>query len=394
MSETALLAVAIAGAAGLVAGRLWVRGSGAGGSSRPAFRSSPHYTQGLHYLAAGQVNLAISELTKVTHEDPAALEVQLVLGNLLRESGQVERAVGVHQGLTERTDLTRAERVHALACLGMDFQKAGFLDRASRTFDEVLAVDPKNLHALEGLKKLCEEQRQWREAFDIQKRISGLRKSDDRLVLGHLQAKLGEEAAAADKRDVAEAAFHAALALDHRVLPAHLGLAALYEDRDPLRATAFLEEAIEEAPERAYLSFETLERIYAAAGQATRFASLCERLIDAQPRDWRARLALARHLAAGGELDEALGLTLRALEANPQVLAAHVEAWRILRRRGLPATEVERYTREAEQAVFYRDPHVCTACRYRADSMLWRCPHCHEWDTLVEERLGPPVPSR
>jgi len=21
--------------------------------------------------------------------------------------------------------------------------------------------------------------------------------------------------------------------------------------------------------------------------------------------------------------------------------------------------------------------------------MLWRCPHCHEWNTFVEERLGP-----
>jgi predicted ATP-dependent serine protease len=21
--------------------------------------------------------------------------------------------------------------------------------------------------------------------------------------------------------------------------------------------------------------------------------------------------------------------------------------------------------------------------------MLWRCPHCHEWDTFVEERLSP-----
>jgi lipopolysaccharide biosynthesis regulator YciM len=43
--------------------------------------------------------------------------------------------------------------------------------------------------------------------------------------------------------------------------------------------------------------------------------------------------------------------------------------------------------------VFYRDPHLCTSCRYRADAMLWRCPHCHEWDTFVEERLSP-TPER
>ena len=37
---------------------------------------------------------------------------------------------------------------------------------------------------------------------------------------------------------------------------------------------------------------------------------------------------------------------------------------------------------------FYRDPHLCTACRYRADDMLWRCPHCHEWNTFVERAAG------
>jgi lipopolysaccharide biosynthesis regulator YciM len=39
--------------------------------------------------------------------------------------------------------------------------------------------------------------------------------------------------------------------------------------------------------------------------------------------------------------------------------------------------------------VFYPDPHVCTACHYRAQEMLWRCPHCHEWGSFVEERLAP-----
>jgi lipopolysaccharide biosynthesis regulator YciM len=42
-----------------------------------------------------------------------------------------------------------------------------------------------------------------------------------------------------------------------------------------------------------------------------------------------------------------------------------------------------------EESALYVDPHICTVCRYRADDMLWRCPHCHEWNTFVEERVGP-----
>jgi len=390
VSETALLAVLVAGIAGLLAGRVWERGARrADARNRGAFHASPHYLQGLHYLAAGQLELAISELTKVTREDPSALEVQLVLGNLLRESGQVERAIQVHQTLLGRDDLARAERTHAVACLGLDYRAAGFLDRAARTFHEVLQADPRNLHALGGVQRLHEEQREWREAYEIRTRLSRMRKSDDSLVLGHLQAKLGEEAREAGLREVAERAFRTALSLDRRVFPAHTGLAALLAAEDPARAASQLEEAIELVPERAYLALEPLARAYAACGEPSRFVALCERLIQRDPRDWRARLALARHLRDQGRAEEAYGLLLRAVEANPQVLIIHLEAWRTLGRMGVRGDSIERYIATAEHAVFYRDPHICTACRYRADDMLWRCPHCHEWNTLVEERLDP-----
>lgn len=389
MTDAALLAILLAAIAGLLAGRAWaqaLRRSELG--DRPAFRTSPHYTQGLHFLAAGQMELAISELTKVSREDPSALEVLLVLGNLLRETGQVERAIQAHTKLLERADLSRGERVHALVCLGMSFRKAGFLDRATVTFGEVLALDPKNPHALSGMLKLHEEQRQWREAYDLQTRLSRLRKTDDSLVLGFLQAKLGEEAAGAGQHEAARKAFQTALSLDSRVFPAHLGLADLAEPKEPARAAAMLEAAIEAVPDRAYLAFDRLSRAYATAGSPSRFVALCEGLISRDPREWRARLALARHLAGEGRHDEAFGLLMRAVEANPQVLVLHIEAWRTLRGLGVASKDVDRYLQTAEAAVFYRDPHICTACRYRADDMLWRCPHCHEWNTFVEERVG------
>ncbi len=395
MTDTALLAIFLAGIAGLLAGRAWAAAQRRRElQDRPAFRTSVHYTEGLHCLASGQLELAISELSKVTREEPDAVEVLLVLSDLLREAGQAERAIQMHQALLARGNLTRAERAQTLASLGTDFRKAGFLDRAARTFEEALQVDPGNIHALIGQQKLHEEQRHWREAYEIQTRVARLRKTDDSLVLGYLQAEMGLEAARAGRRAEAEKAFRTALALDRRVLPAHIGLADLHVASDPRKAAAILEEAAQIAPERAYLAFDRLERAYAARGEPSRFVELCERIIRQDPRDWRARLALARHLRAEGKHEEAFGLLLRAVEANPQVLLAHLEMWRTLRALGVTSETQERYIRVAEASVFYADPHICTACRYRADDMLWRCPHCHEWNTFVEERLGPGAAGR
>jgi lipopolysaccharide biosynthesis regulator YciM len=395
LSDTALLAVLVAAVGGLLAGLAWAAGRGRDERRRrPGFRSSPHYSEGLHALATGQLELAIHELDKVRREHPDSVEVLQVLSHLYREVGKTERAIEIHKALVARRDLTRAERAYALASLGTDFRKAGFLDRASAAYREALLVEPKNLHALAGQQKLHEDQRQWREAFEIQTRIARMRKSDDALVLGFLQTEMGKEALAAGRRDAAEEAFRTALSLDRRVFPAHLSLADLWLERDPRRAAQVLEDAIAAVPERAYLAFGALQRAYAACGEPSRFMALCERLVGQDPRDWRARLGLARQLRSEGRAGEALGLLLRAVEANPHVLLVHLEVWRTLRALAQLGPEEQKYVATVEESALYVDPHICTACRYRADDMLWRCPHCHEWNTLVEERVGPAAGTR
>jgi lipopolysaccharide assembly protein B len=395
VTETALAAVVLAALAGLLAGRAWAATRrSAELRERPGFRASPHYTEALHCLATGQLEGAIRELVKVLREHPDSAEVQQVLSHLFREVGQVERAIEMHRALLARADVTRAERAHVLASLGTDYRKAGLLDRAASAYAEALDVDPRNVHALAGQQKLAEEQRQWREAYEVQTRLARLRKSDDGLVLGFLQAEMGEEARRAGQREAAEAAFRTAVSLDRRVFPAHLGLASMWAGSDPRRAASILEGAVAAAPERAYLAFSALEKAYRACGEPSRFVALCERLVREDPRDWRARLALARHLREEGGAREAHGLLLRALESNPHVLLVHLEVWRTLRALGALGPEEQKYVATVEESALYVDPHICTVCRYRADDMLWRCPHCHEWNSFVEERVGPAAGTR
>ena len=67
----------------------------------------------------------------------------------------------------------------------------------------------------------------------------------------------------------------------------------------------------------------------------------------------------------------------------------HEAIWDLLLGDGLERRAVERYVTHAKAAVFYLDPHVCLRCHYRSTELLWQCPHCHEWNTFVEERIAP-----
>jgi lipopolysaccharide biosynthesis regulator YciM len=396
MGEYVLLAALIALLAGLTVGKAWERYKLRDGRwfDRRKARQTPHYMLGLNFLVANQADMAIEELTKAATVDGDALEIDLILGNLYREKGQVGRAIHVHQGLLQRPKLTRLEHAYVLLCLGLDFKRGGFVDRALEAFNEVLRLDPENEYALVNLEKLHEEQHQWQEAYAVRQRLAKLpapgAETRNNQILAFLENELGLDALRRMDYKSAATRFNAAIDLDPGTVPAylHLGDVLFYQGR-PAEAAEAWEKVLEVAPDRAYLVFERLEPVYDGRPGPSRFQEVCRRLISQNHQDWRARLALANYLAAHGEPAEGIELLFEALGNNPHALSLHRAIWRTLRQLGLDPALVDRYMELAGQAIFYLDPHVCVRCRYRSTELLWQCPHCHEWNTFVEERIAP-----
>ena len=357
-------------------------------------RVSPHYLLGLNFLVVNQIDPAIDELTRAAQAAGDPLEIHLILGNLYREKGQVGRAIQEHQALLQRPNLRKLEHANVLLCLGLDYKRGGFVDRALEAFIEVLRLDPQNEYALSNLEKLYEEQHQWQEAYatrlKLAKRDGQATEGRHQQILAFLENELGLQAL--KRADYTEAVrrFEAAIELDSRNTPAYLNLGDVrFLQGDAHGATATWERLIDKAPDRAYLAFPRLENAYPETGDPRRFPDLCRRLIAANPQDWRARLALARHLSTRGDARGALDLLFDAVVQNPHALALHQTIWQTLSQLGLPPSLIERYVDLTRDAIFYVDPHICIRCRYRSTELLWQCPHCHEWNTFIEERIAP-----
>jgi len=381
---------------GLTVGKAWERYKLRDGRwiDRRRARESPHYILGLNFLVSNQVDLAIEELTRAAQLTGEALEIDMILGNLYREKGQVGRAINIHQGLIQRPKLTKLEHAYALLCLGLDFKRGGFVDRALEAFNEVLRLDPHNRYALTNLQKLHEQQHQWQEAYRIRQQIAKAAEAEEEPrnneILAFLEAQLGETARVQGDLATARIRFESAIDLDPRTAPAYLQLGDMkLADGQVTQAIAIWEKLIEVSPERAYLTFERLEAAYPRSDTPGRFPDLCRQLIHAKPNDWRARLALARYLAARQDAASAFDLLLEALVYNPHGLSIHEEIWKTLLQLNLNRQLVERYVELTGRSVFYLDPHVCLRCRYRSTELLWQCPHCHEWNTFVEDRIAP-----
>ncbi len=395
-SYAVLLSALVALLAGLAIGKAHERYKLREGQwiDRRRARESPHYMLGLNFLVTNQTDPAIDELTRAAAAAGDPLEIHLILGNLYREKGQVGRAIQEHQKLLQRPDLRKLEHANVLLCLGLDYKRGGFVDRALEAFTEVLRLDPDNQYALSNLEKLYEEQHQWAEAYatrhKLARRDTDTSQARHQEILAFLENELGLDAL--KRMDYAEAArrFEAAIELDDHTVPAYLNLGDVrFYQGDGDGAIAAWERVIEKSPERAYLVFARLEGAYPKANDGGRFPSLCRRLIEANPQDWRARLALARHLSAHDATPDALEILFEALVHNPHALALHQAIWHTLSTLHLPQALVTRYVDLTRDAVFYLDPHICIRCRYRSTELLWQCPQCHEWNTFIEERIAP-----
>ncbi len=389
------LAALVALLVGLTVGKAWERYKLRSGRliDRRRVPESLHYIVGLNFLVTNQIDLAIEELSKAAENLGDALEIHLLLGSLYREKGQVARAINIHQSLLQRPRLTRLEQAHVLLCLGLDFKRGGFVDRALEAFNEVIKLDPKNQYALLNIEKLHEDQHQWQEAYEVRRSIGNQAGAEDgrsQAILAFLENELGLQAVARGDYAGATVRFQSAIDLDPAVVPAYLNLGDIHAREERMaQATGTWEEVIGKAPERAYLTFDRLSLAYEKMGTPERFAQLLGKLIAANAQDWRARRALARHVEARGDAGGALELLFEALVHNPHALTLHQAIWQVLARLDFESSLVQRYVDLTKHAVFYMDPHICMRCRYRSTELLWQCPHCHEWNTFVEDRIAP-----
>jgi lipopolysaccharide biosynthesis regulator YciM len=134
--------------------------------------------------------------------------------------------------------------------------------------------------------------------------------------------------------------------------------------------------------QRSYLVLERLDSLWEEQGEDERAAKLAERLLENDPKEWRAAIFLARRSLARGRTEEAVPWLRKAVERNPRSVEAHGLAWH-LSLPGDPPELLKQLRSRFQQAGAFDEPYVCTACRYRTTDRLWRCPHCHRWDTFT-----------
>jgi lipopolysaccharide biosynthesis regulator YciM len=344
------------------------------------------YFKGLNLLLNDQPDKAIDAFIEIVTLDPETADMHFALGNLFRRRGEIERAIRVHQNLLARPDLPLEQRTQAQYELGMDYLKAGLLDRAEETFNG-LVEGSYSVQAQRALLEIYQREKEWSRAIEA---ASGLQSSG----------------AGARQKEIAQ--FYCELAQDALVrsdLPDALSLLdkALHADRNSVRATMLLGDALlaQGEVEGAIATWKRVEQ-----QSVPHVALVAGRLMDGYRRVGRPQEGvnlLRSYLAEASSIDlievvfkavieldgvdAAKQLVLDELRRNPTLLGldkllearlmdAPAHIWEEL---SMVKNLIHGYTAKLAR-------YQCSHCGFKARQYYWQCPGCSRWETYPPRR--------
>jgi lipopolysaccharide assembly protein B len=350
-------------------------------------RSLPRgYFKGLNFLLNEQPDKAIDAFIEIVKLDPETADMHFALGNLFRRRGEIERAIRVHQNLLSRPDLPHEQKVQAQYELGMDYLKAGLLDRSEETFNLLLETQYA-VQARRALLEIFQREKEWPRAIES--------------ALG-----LQESGAGARQKEIAQ--FYCELAQDALVhlhpddaLP--LLEKALLADRKNVRATLLTGDAqlATGDVEGALITWRRVEQ-----QSVPHVALVAQRLMDGYRKVGRPQEGvnlLKSYLSEASSIDlievvfkavieldgveAAKQLVLEELRRNPTLLGldkllearlmdAPPAIWAEL---SMVKNLVHGYTQKLAR-------YQCSHCGFKARQFYWQCPGCSGWETYPPRR--------
>ncbi len=362
----------------------WVIGRRGGErhSDSQVSRLSTTYFRGLNYLLNEQPDKAIELFLHIAELDKDTFETQVALGHLFRRRGEVDRAIRLHQGLVQRTDLTDQQKVQALLALGEDYMRSGLLDRAETVFTDLARIDQRAPQALKHLIGIYQAERDWPKAIENATRFEAATGEPMGRLIGQFECELADRLRSAGDTRAAREAVARAYAADSTSVRAGMleGRLELEGGNDVAAIRAFERAARHDTdylPELLPPLLEAYARVGDRPGARAFLTEMSEHYRGVAPV-----LALTRLVEADEGVASARTYLAQQLKDRPSVRgeAALID---LTLADGVDPTATLRELRHITDQLLVRNPsYRCNRCGFGARSHHWHCPSCKEWGSI------------
>lgn len=340
------------------------------------------------YLISGNKDLAIKEFLNAVDLNRETMETYFALGGLFRSNGEIEKAISIHRSLIARENINESTRLRALKELAVDFDKGGFVDKAIETYKDVLRINRDQFEVIQALCRVYEDIEDWDQAYNYRIMLSKVGHENQSETISHIlvekakkRFELGDYRACAEDLDDA---FRFAPSVSAKILRLKLFLTqGQIED-----AKNLLLELIKEHPMYASFIFVSLDEYDGKEGDYRQkldllkeyFLQMEDKEALSSPSVALSQIRLLKDQNKTQEAFSALSAWMRENSAPSDVLK--IEYVKLL----IEVGKVEEALQETKGLLGSihnsLTRHYCSQCGYNSDQIFWRCPQCHNWETI------------
>jgi len=346
-----------------------------------------YYAEGLNLIIEGRLKDAARALTEAIHFNTDNSDAYLRLGTVFRELGKPRRAAQIHLELSIRSELPPAKLAQVFRELAIDYEIVQSYDKALKNLDRARRLAPSCPDDLIIRLRILERLNRWKEAGESLKKLSQLTGQGDAVKAALYKIEEGLATCADKKEHDGRILFKDALRLDPNACEAKLCIAASYI-REQRHDDAFewLTTFVKEYPDRAQDAFNLLEGLLFDLGRFSEVESILKVAAEKAPRNVYLTLALVDLAEKKGELEEALELCERGIEASHGDLTLQMKRLAIHRRLDRIG-EVEKGISEIVERISpMGQGYHCNKCGAASETLMTHCPECGEFRSYSLDR--------
>jgi lipopolysaccharide assembly protein B len=350
------------------------------------------YLNATKYLISGNRDMAIKEFINAVNLNRETIDTYFALGGLFRTNGEIDKAISIHRSLIARDNINEGTRLHALKELAKDFDKGGFVDKAIASYKDILKVNRDDVEVIKALCRVLEDTKDWEEALKYRLLLSKATNVSQSQTISHILVQKAEEYLAqenlAQSEDILEQSFRYSPSATAKILRLKICLAK----GDLEKVFYFFNEFLKEDP--AYLNFMFYSFDQSSEVIGDLYPSYRQSLLELKNEFMRQKqgganvspsliLSKIRLMENSDNYEGAYKLISEWSDSHPdQKNMLRVERLKIL----LKLDKKEEVFKEAEHLVtsltHSLSRYFCRKCGHESDAVFWRCPQCHEWETI------------
>ncbi|MFJ5448463.1 lipopolysaccharide assembly protein LapB [Pectobacterium carotovorum] len=347
-------------------------------------RLSREYVTGVNFLLSNQQDKAVELFLDMLKDDSNTFEAHLTLGNLFRSRGEVDRAIRIHQALTESASLTFEQRLLAVQQLGRDYMAAGLYDRAEESFNQLVDEEDFRRSALQQLLQIYQATSDWPTAIDAAEKLVKMGKDQLRVDIAHFYCELALLAMGSDDLDKALTLLKKGATADSQCARASIMMGRIYmAQQDYSRAVEALRQVLDQDKELVSETLPMLQECYQHLDKPLDWANFLRRCVE-ENTGATAELMLVDILEREEGAEVAQAYINRQLQRHPTMRVFHrlMDFHLHEAEDGRTKENLQGLRDMVGEQIRTKPRYSCRKCGFTSQSLYWQCPSCRTWASI------------